>query len=96
MTSTAPPGAAQSHPSPNDAPLSWEGDKMYVFVPLTLSSLFLIYRPRGHLLHRFNIYIYDYCYKRGYKKTAKELQQEADIPENSKPPINARQGLLFE
>lgn len=44
----------------------------------------------------FNIYIYDYCFKRGYKKTARELLQEADIPHDSKPPINARQGLLFE
>ncbi|PFH50938.1 hypothetical protein AMATHDRAFT_143735 [Amanita thiersii Skay4041] len=44
----------------------------------------------------FNIYIYDYCHKRGFKKTARELLQEADIPADSKPPINARQGLLFE
>ncbi|KAK2464043.1 hypothetical protein APHAL10511_003987 [Amanita phalloides] len=74
MASSAPPGAAQTQPqsSLNDAPLSWEGDKM------------------------FNIYIYDYCYKRGYKKTARELLQEAEIPPDSKPPINARQGLLFE
>ncbi|TFK21776.1 hypothetical protein FA15DRAFT_681963 [Coprinopsis marcescibilis] len=44
----------------------------------------------------FNIYIYDYCFKRGYRKTARELMQEADIPPDSQPPINARQGLLFE
>jgi hypothetical protein len=46
--------------------------------------------------HRFNIYIYDYCHKRGFKKTAKELLAEADIAPESTPPINARQGLLFE
>lgn len=46
--------------------------------------------------HRFNIYIYDYCHKRGFKKTARELLAEADIAPESTPPINARQGLLFE
>ncbi|KAJ6561156.1 hypothetical protein DFH09DRAFT_1160598 [Mycena vulgaris] len=44
----------------------------------------------------FNIYIYDYCYKRGFRKTARELLLEAEIPSDSTPPINARQGLLFE
>ncbi|TFK75047.1 hypothetical protein BDN72DRAFT_853736 [Pluteus cervinus] len=44
----------------------------------------------------FNIYIYDYCYKRGFRKTARELLQEAEIPPESTPPINAKQGLLFE
>ncbi|KAF7317793.1 hypothetical protein MKEN_00867200 [Mycena kentingensis (nom. inval.)] len=44
----------------------------------------------------FNIYIYDYCFKRGFRKTARELLLEADIPQDSTPPINARQGLLFE
>lgn len=46
--------------------------------------------------HRFNIYIYDYCNKRGFHKTANALLSEADIPEESQPPINAKQGLLFE
>jgi len=45
---------------------------------------------------RFNIYILDYCKKRGYHKTATQLVTEADIPPESKPPINAQQGLLFE
>lgn len=45
---------------------------------------------------RFNIYIYDYCAKRGFTKTADALMQEADIPHDSTPPINAKQGLLFE
>lgn len=44
----------------------------------------------------FNIYIYDYCFKRGFRKTARELLAEADIPADSTPPINARQGLLYE
>ncbi|TDL26648.1 hypothetical protein BD410DRAFT_715769 [Rickenella mellea] len=44
----------------------------------------------------FNIYIYDYCQKRGFKKTARELLLEADIATDSQPPINAKQGLLFE
>ena len=45
---------------------------------------------------RFNIYILDYCKKRGYRKTASELVIEAEISPDSKPPINAQQGLLFE
>ncbi|KAG8221130.1 hypothetical protein J3R82DRAFT_2662 [Butyriboletus roseoflavus] len=44
----------------------------------------------------FNIYIYDYCNKRGFRKTARELLAEAEIPADSAPPINAKQGLLFE
>ncbi|KAG6336000.1 hypothetical protein ID866_3095 [Astraeus odoratus] len=44
----------------------------------------------------FNIYIYDYCTKRGFNKTAKELLVEAEIPPDSAPPIDAKQGLLFE
>ncbi|KAJ3839908.1 hypothetical protein F5878DRAFT_94550 [Lentinula raphanica] len=44
----------------------------------------------------FNIYIYDYCFKRGFRKTARELLIEADLPAESQPPINAKQGLLFE
>ncbi|KAI0029951.1 hypothetical protein K488DRAFT_88213 [Vararia minispora EC-137] len=44
----------------------------------------------------FNIYILDYCNKRGYSKTARELMAEADIQPGSAPPIDARQGLLFE
>ena len=45
---------------------------------------------------RFNIYIHDYCVKRGFRKTALELQLEAAIPPTATPPINAKQGLLFE
>ncbi|KAJ6485777.1 hypothetical protein C8R45DRAFT_997846 [Mycena sanguinolenta] len=44
----------------------------------------------------FNIYIYDYCHKRGFRSTARELLREAEIAPDSTPPINARQGLLFE
>ena len=45
---------------------------------------------------RFNIYIYDYCFKRGFRKTARELLSEAEIAPDATPPIDARQGLLFE
>ncbi|KAI0653019.1 hypothetical protein C8Q70DRAFT_656777 [Cubamyces menziesii] len=44
----------------------------------------------------FNIYIHDYCMKRGFLRTAHELVNEANIPPLSTPPINAKQGLLFE
>jgi collagen type III alpha len=97
MASTAPPGGAQSQPqstSPNEAPLSWEGDKMCV--PIFLTQHIQVCSATAVCSHRFNIYIYDYCHKRGFKKTARELLAEADIPADSKPPINARQGLLFE
>ncbi|KAG6909794.1 hypothetical protein DXG01_015287 [Tephrocybe rancida] len=33
---------------------------------------------------------------RGFRKTARELMAEAEISPDSNPPINARQGLLFE
>ncbi|KAI6023326.1 hypothetical protein EDC04DRAFT_298215 [Pisolithus marmoratus] len=44
----------------------------------------------------FNIYIYDYCNKRGFHETAKKLLIEADLTPESSPPIDAKQGLLFE
>ncbi|KZT20987.1 hypothetical protein NEOLEDRAFT_1140017 [Neolentinus lepideus HHB14362 ss-1] len=44
----------------------------------------------------FNIYIYDYCTKRGFNKTANELKTEAELGDDAHPPINAKQGLLFE
>ncbi|KAI6149678.1 hypothetical protein BKA82DRAFT_60259, partial [Pisolithus tinctorius] len=43
----------------------------------------------------FNIYIYDYCNKRGFRETAKKLLVEADLTPDSTPPIDAKQGLLF-
>ena len=45
---------------------------------------------------RFNIYIHDYCEKRGYTKTADALREEAGVEKDGGPPINAKQGLLFE
>jgi len=83
-----PPQPSQHLPDPSASPLSWEGDKMCV-LPF---CLFFLAHPHS----RFNIYIYDYCHKRGFKKTAKELLNEANIAPESTPPINARQGLLFE
>ena len=63
---------------------------------LSLSPPFLPSPPLLPPHSRFNIYILDYCKKRGYHKTATQLVTEADIPPESKPPINAQQGLLFE
>jgi hypothetical protein len=45
---------------------------------------------------RFNIFLLDYCKKRGYHNAASQLVAEADLPPESEPPINAQQGLLFE
>lgn len=83
------PGPSHSSTQNDPQALSWEGDRMFVlsiFAPC-ISPLILL---------RFNIYIYDYCFKRGFRKTARELLVEADIPAESQPPINAKQGLLFE
>ena len=55
--------------------------------------------PRRHSYPsttRFNIYIIDYCHKRGFEKTARALSEEADLGLEAQPPINAKQGLLFE
>ncbi|TFY53976.1 hypothetical protein EVJ58_g9139 [Rhodofomes roseus] len=46
--------------------------------------------------YRFNIYIHDYCVKHGYIDTAQALMREAGIQDAATPPINAKQGLLFE
>lgn len=54
------------------------------------------YSPSSSPSHRFNIYILDYCLKRGYIDTAKQLRIDAALPEEEKPPIDAKQGLLFE
>lgn len=42
------------------------------------------------------MYIYDYCNKRGFRKTARELRAEAALDLDSRPPIDAKQGLLYE
>jgi len=101
-----PPGSSSvsapqpPHPPPHSE-ITWDGDKM------SASLLFPLHSPISHPspslshtpsfpLFRFNIYILDYCKKRGYHKTANQLVTEADIPPESKPPINAQQGLLFE
>lgn len=44
----------------------------------------------------FNLYIHDYFTKRGFKRAARELQLEAELGHHNHPPIDARQGLLFE
>lgn len=77
-----------AQPSPTD--LNWDGDRMYVVNALALIAAHPLRLPR------FNIYIIDYCQKRGFSKTAQQLADEADIPVDSQPPINAKQGLLFE
>lgn len=86
---------ASSHNTPTSdqvAP-SWEGDRMSVFISVRFPGRPSRYFPPSR---RFNIYIYDYCTKRGFHKTATELLNEANIPPQSSPPINAKQGLLFE
>ena len=101
---TAPPSPSPSAwlpdhqdrcPSPNPTlslPLTRPGRATEC--PSPLISPFIVYQ--AHPLPRFNIYIYDYCNKRGFRKTARELLAEAEIPADSAPPINAKQGLLFE
>ena len=71
-------------------------DLTYLSHPLFPPSLPLFPNTTHPAFLRFNIYILDYCKKRGYHKTATQLVTEADIPPESKPPINAQQGLLFE
>ena len=68
------------------------------FIKLSFVSLMHPELDLTHILvcQRFNIYVYDYCNKRGYRKTARELLHEARLPEDSRPPIDAKQGLLFE
>jgi hypothetical protein len=95
-SSSAPP--PQPPPGPQSSEqITWEGDKMYASLLPHPSPQSLPLPPLSHPpVLRFNIYILDYCKKRGYHKTATQLVTEADIPPESKPPINAQQGLLFE
>ena len=95
--------APQSQPFPsNSDQTTWDGDEMSASL-LSLSFTLPTY-PISRLtsrvflfpLCRFNIFLLDYCKKRGYHKAASQLVTEADIPPESEPPINAQQGLLFE
>lgn len=82
--------SAQPHSPASDHPpgLNWEGEEMCV--PTSLL-------PRMLIIRRFNVYIFDYCTKRGYNKTARTLQEEAGLSaESRRPPIDAKQGLLYE
>lgn len=62
-------------------------------VSSSVVHLFLVISTQVH--RRFNIYIWDYCTKRGYPRTARELAEEAKLSDPN-PPINAKQGLLYE
>lgn len=73
---------------------TWDGDRMYILSSL-LSWRECWLTPVWRLC-RFNIYIHDYCVKHGYILTARALMQEAQIQDAALPPINAKQGLLFE
>lgn len=76
----------------NSSSHMWDGEEMCVHISL-LSIVSSPQRPS----QRFNVYIYDYCTKRGYNKTARCLEEEACIPQdNRRPPIDAKQGLLYE
>ena len=89
---TAP---AANTPPQADPPIQWDGDRMSVSAPVRSARATLL-TASPPCPDRFNIYIYDYCLKRGFHKTAHELMLEAQIPPQSSPPINAKQGLLFE
>lgn len=55
-----------------------------------------LYTLSSTIYYRFNIYIWDYCQKRGYMGTAQKLVEEAMLPPAPRPPIDAKQGLLYE
>ena len=85
-------------PDPN---LQWDGDRMFVVFQCSCGTAFFVccLTRSGCVCvwdDRFNIYIYDYCKKRGFDKTCEALEDEAGVPPLSEPPINAKQGLLFE
>ena len=90
------PGSAPSSQGDPSVPLSlpapellWDGDKMFVGPVFNNFIAFLT------LLLRLHYYIYDYLFKRGYRKAASALMAEAKICPDT-PPINVRQGFLFE
>lgn len=43
----------------------------------------------------FNVYVHDYCMKRGFLKTAAEFRKEAHLSDTP-PPIQTKQGFIFE
>ena len=45
---------------------------------------------------RLDLYIADYLAKRGYHQSAQSLIQEGQFEKESKVPIDAPQGLLYE
>ena len=96
QTRTKSPGTAIKCPCPfylsSTSPNRLTPAPVHAVPPPPLSRI----SPSACTPSRFNIYILDYCKKRGYHKTASQLVNEADIPPESKPPINAQQGLLFE
>lgn len=62
----------------------------------SLLGLLFFFFVLKYLSNRFNIYIWDYCTKRGYANTARELVEEAKLGPTPRPPIDAKQGLLYE
>lgn len=49
-----------------------------------------------HLLHRLDVYVWDYLTRRGFTRAAKSLMNEAGMTEAPDVPLKTPQGLLFE
>ncbi|KAL1739564.1 hypothetical protein HDZ31DRAFT_77507, partial [Schizophyllum fasciatum] len=45
--------------------------------------------------HMFNVYVHDYCMKRGFNRTADALKEDAELGDIV-PPIQTKQGFIFE
>lgn len=94
-----PSASASSDPSSSTEDLNWDDDKWSVLFAYSSSLRLIIlfsYLISLCVSFRFNVYIWDYCVKRGYSNTARGLVEEAKLGPNPRPPIDAKQGLLYE
>ncbi|KAM6490299.1 hypothetical protein JOM56_014276 [Amanita muscaria] len=63
--------------------VDWDGNRVATHLLLVCADRELEGVEENGLRRNLNIYIYDYCHKRGFKKTAHEPMQEANISPES-------------
>jgi len=96
MTPMALPGSAPSSQGDSSASWSLPGSEFHwTDYEMFVKPVFNNFIAFLTLLLRFHVYMHDYLFKRGYRKAALALLAEAKIVPMI-PPIDAREGLLFE
>lgn len=91
------PHLSASTPAPPSAPGTDAAVAVAAAATLSPSHLFLPpCRSWGNEEDRLDLYVWDYCQRRGYLSAANALAADAGLPFSPEIPLKTTQGLLFE